>query len=256
MNVVIEPPYRIVILGALSAVAEAVARTLAEDRAELVLVARDAGRLAVVADDLKARGALKVETAVLDLADPALDRDALMKGWGPINAVLIAYGALGDQEAGVAEPSTAQRILDVNFTSAAQWVLAAARSFEAAPDAARDKPVVVAISSVAGDRGRQSNFIYGAAKGGLATLMEGLAHRFARNGKGRAVVVKPGFIDTPMTDGFDKSGPLWASPEQVAGVIVRAMKRGGPVVYAPWFWRWILLVIRFVPFWALSRTKL
>ena len=103
------------------------------------------------------------------------------------------------------------------------------------------------LGSVAGDRGRGANFVYGAAKAGLATLIEGIAHGFAGSGP-RAVIVKPGPVITPMTDGFaNRKGVMWATPETVAAVVRRAADRGGPVVYAPWFWRWIMLAIRILP---------
>src|SRR5262249_36559014 len=132
----------------------------------------------------------------------------------------------------------ARTILRVNFTSAAEWCLATADLVEA-----QGHGSLVVVGSVAGDRGRQSNYIYGAAKGGLGLLVQGLAHRLTRCG-GRAVVVKPGFVDTPMTAGTQKGGPLWAKPEAVAAIIKRAAENSGPVVYAPGFWRWIMLAVR------------
>ena len=106
---------------------------------------------------------------------------------------------------------------------------------------------MVVLGSVAGDRGRGANFVYGAAKAGLATLIEGIAHRFAGSGP-RAVIVKPGPVITPMTAGFaSRKGLMWATPETVGLIVRRAADRGGPVVYAPWFWRWIMLIIRFLP---------
>ncbi len=103
------------------------------------------------------------------------------------------------------------------------------------------------LGSVAGDRGRRANFIYGAAKAGLATLVEGIAHRFANTGP-RAVIVKPGPVITPMTVGYaSRKGLMWSTPEKIAAIVRRAPDQGGPVVYAPWFWRWIMLVIRFLP---------
>jgi NAD(P)-dependent dehydrogenase (short-subunit alcohol dehydrogenase family) len=113
---------------------------------------------------------------------------------------------------------------------------------------------LIAIGSVAGDRGRRSNFIYGACKGGLARLVEGIAHKLAPLGA-RAVIVKPGFIDTPMTAAFEKGLP-WAKPEAVAAVIVRASEASGPVVYAPGFWRFIMLVIRHLPVFVFNKLNI
>ena len=105
---------------------------------------------------------------------------------------------------------------------------------------------MLVIGSVAGDRGRRSNFVYGATKGGLARLVEGIAHKLAPLGA-RAIVIKPGFVDTPMTANIKTKGRLWATPDRVAEVIARAGYRGGPVVYAPAFWRFIMLIIRGLP---------
>ncbi len=111
------------------------------------------------------------------------------------------------------------------------------------------------IGSVAGDRGRRSNHVYGAAKAGLGVLVQGIAHRLAASGA-RAVLVKPGFIDTPMTARLKRRGPLWAKPEAIAAVIVKAAGGKAPVVYAPRFWRFILLIVRLVPAPVFHRTRL
>ena len=246
---------KVVILGAASAMAEATARLYAAEGASIALVGRDAARLDAIAADLVARGAAAAPVHVRDLAamqeiGPALD--TIAAGLGGIDHVLLFYGILGDQRRAEADLDAARAILDTDFTSAALWSLAAADRLEQAGSGA-----LVVVGSVAGDRGRQSNYVYGAAKAGLATLVQGIAHRFAlRGGRLRAVVVKPGFVDTPMTEGLKKGGPLWATPDRVAAVIRQAADRGGPVVYAPWFWRFILLVIRLVPSPVFHRTKL
>jgi decaprenylphospho-beta-D-erythro-pentofuranosid-2-ulose 2-reductase len=250
---------RIIVLGALSAIAEASCRRLAEQGADFVLLARDATRLEAVAADLRARGASKVVARALDLATAADQAQAVLRdsaqALGGVDAVLVFYGLLGQQAQAETDLAAARAIIDVNFTSAALWSLAAAETLEAAP--AGRRPVLLLISSVAGDRGRQSNYVYGAAKGGLSILAQGLAHRFAKTANGpRAVLMKLGFVDTPMTDGLPKGGPLWASPDKVANDIVKAMDRGGPIVYSPWFWRWILLAIRLTPAAVFHKTKL
>ncbi|RAK60851.1 acetoacetyl-CoA reductase [Phenylobacterium hankyongense] len=238
-------PRRIVILGATSAMAEATARLYAAEGAALVLVGRRLDRLEEIRADLLARGASAAEAVAADLARPDAAADQLAAWAGPqgADAVLLFYGVLGDQAQAERDPAIAREILSVNFTSAAEWCLAAANLLEA-----QRRGALVVIGSVAGDRGRQSNYVYGAAKAGLGVLVQGIAHRLAlRNTGARAVLVKPGFVDTPMTDGLPKGGPLWAKPEAIARIVRASAQGGGPVVYAPWFWRFIMLIIRLVP---------
>ena len=244
---------RIVALGALSAMAKATLRLYAEEGARIVLAARGEPRLKELATDLEARGAHQVAVWDIDLAACADARAELARmtaAIGGLDSVLLFYGTLGDNAKAEKDPAEARAILHTNFTSAAEWSLAAADLVEA-----QSHGSLVVVGSVAGDRGRQSNYIYGAAKGGLALLIQGIAHRLVRCG-GHAVVVKPGFVDTPMTAGIAKGGPLWAKPEAVALIIKRAATRKSPVVYAPGFWRWIMLAIRAVPAPVFHKTKL
>ena len=244
---------RIIALGALSAMGEATLRLYAEEGARLVLVGRGDDRLKALALDLEARGAKSVVVWPLDLvgcADPRAELARMAGAIGGLDSVLLFYGTLGDNAKAEKDMGEARSILATNFTSAAEWSLAAADLIEA-----QNHGSLVVIGSVAGDRGRQSNYIYGAAKGGLGLLVQGLAHRLARCG-GRAVVIKPGFVDTPMTAGIAKGGPLWAKPEAVARIIKKAATNGSPVVYAPGFWRWIMLAIRTVPSPVFHKTKL
>jgi decaprenylphospho-beta-D-erythro-pentofuranosid-2-ulose 2-reductase len=236
---------RVIVLGATSAIAEATVRLYARESAELLLVGRHGERLAAIAADLRLRDAARVEIGIHDLAD-VRDITTTLAGFvamlGGVDHVLLAYGVLGDQKAAERDPALAAASLEVNFGSAALWVLAAAEILER-----QGHGSLIVLGSVAGDRGRRANFIYGAAKAGLATLVEGIAHRFANTGP-RVVIVKPGPVITPMTEGFaSREGFMWATPETVAAVVRRAADRGGPVVYAPWFWRWIMLVIRCLP---------
>jgi decaprenylphospho-beta-D-erythro-pentofuranosid-2-ulose 2-reductase len=236
---------RVIVLGATSAIAEATARLYAGEGAELLLVGRRGDRLTAIAADLRIRGAAQTATAVCDLADTrnaAFIFAGFVDSLGGVDHVVLAYGILGDQNEAEHDLAVAEIGLQVNFTSAAAWALAAADRLER-----QRKGSLVVLGSVAGDRGRRANFVYGAAKAGLATLVEGIAHRFANLGP-RAVVVKPGPVITPMTEGFaNRQGLTWTTPEVVAAVVRRAADRGGPVIYAPWFWRWIMLVIRLVP---------
>ncbi|MFN3513125.1 MAG: SDR family NAD(P)-dependent oxidoreductase [Phenylobacterium sp.] len=246
---------RVVVIGALSAIAEATCRRLAAEGAALALLARDETRLEAVAEDLRLRGAAQVIVRAEDLvrSDPEAALAACREALGGIDAILLFYGLLGDQGRAEQDLAHARQILDVNFTSAAGWMLAGAQALEARAEAGG---VLLAVSSVGGDRGRRSNYVYGAAKGGLSILMQGIAHRFGAAGRHRAVVMKLGFVDTPMTAGFDKGGPLWAQPDQIAAAIRRAMDHGGPIVYAPFFWRWIMLAIRLTPQAIFNRVNL
>ena len=235
---------RVIILGATSAIAAATARLYAKDGAQLLLVGRQAEKLAAIAADLKLRGAASAEIAVRDLAEiDAIGTDFVrfVASLGGVDHVLLAYGILGDQTIVEHDLAAAEAMLRINFNSAVAWALAAAEVLEQ-----QGRGTLVVLGSVAGDRGRRANFVYGAAKAGLATLIEGIAHRFAGKGP-RAVIVKPGPTITPMTEGFVRKGLLWAMPEAVATVVHRAAHSGGPVVYAPWFWRFIMLVIRLLP---------
>ncbi len=245
---------RVIVLGALSAIGIATARLYAGEGASILLAARNAERLAQVAADLKARGAARVETAVLDLDGDSRDAAQHLAAWsealGGVDDVLLFYGYLGDPDKARADAGELSRILSVNFTSAALWAEATAEILRK-----QGRGSVVAITSVAGDRGRQSNYAYGAAKGGLSIFMQGLAHSLAPTGA-RAVAMKLGFVDTPMTDGMNKEGALWAQPDQVAAAIRRAAERGGPIQYAPGIWRLIMLIIRTVPSFVFHKTKL
>ena len=243
----------ILIFGATSAIAQAVARRYAKRGARFFLVARNAERLATVAADLKARGAAEVETAAADLAD--LSRHASLvsqarTALGTFDRVLIAHGTLTDQKAAEADAAVMAREIGINFISAASLLTSIATVMEG-----QGKGAIAVIGSVAGDRGRQSNYVYGSAKAGLGAFVQGLRHRLARHGV-NVTLVKPGFVDTPMTAGLAKGGPLWAQPAQVAADIEAAMERGAAMLYTPWFWRWIMLIIRSVPDAIFRRTRL
>ena len=197
-------PQRVIALGALSAIGKATLRLYAEEGARIVIAGRGEERLHALAEDLRARGAKQVVPWQVDLADCPDTRSEfgrMAAAIGGLDGVLLFYGTLGDNAKAEKDIDEARRILQTNFTSAAEWCLTAADIIESQAHGS-----LVVIGSVAGDRGRQSNYIYGAAKGGLALLMQGLAHRLAECG-GRAVIVKPGFVDTPMTK------PGHANPE-------------------------------------------
>jgi short-subunit dehydrogenase len=246
---------RVIVLGALSAMAEATARIYAERGAEMLLVARSETRLLLLRDDLIARGAARCEVRCLDLAADN-EVGATFSGFvealgGKVDAVFLFYGMLGDQRAEERDVAAARLSLRINFTSAAEWCLAAANQLER-----QGNGVLIVAGSVAGDRGRQSNYIYGAAKAGLAALVQGIAHRLAPTGA-RAVLVKLGLVDTPMTAHIELKGALWAQPAEVAASLLKlADKPAGPVAYVPWFWHGIMMIVRNVPAAIFHKTKL
>ena len=234
---------RVLILGAASGIAQATARLYAGEGAIIGLVGRNVGRLDGIADDLRARGATRVETFDVDFTTAVVPPELadMVSKLGGLNHVILAYGVLGEQALAEKDLAVAQSIIEVNFRSAAAWTLAVAEVLER-----QGRGSLVVLGSVAGDRGRRSNYIYGAAKAGLATLVEGISHRFRGTGP-RAVIVKPGPTDTAMTAGMTKGGPLWATPEAVAAVVRKAADSGGPVVYAPARWRFIMAIVRMIP---------
>ncbi|ESQ16120.1 MAG: SDR family oxidoreductase [Thiohalocapsa sp. PB-PSB1] len=243
---------RILIIGATSAIAEALARRYAAEGAHFLLAARNLERCSQISDDLLTRGAAEVRCLHFD----ATERDGLAglieHAWAAFDGfdiALIAHGSLPDQAVCEQSIDATLEALEINALSTISLLVPLANRMAQA----RCGHIAV-IGSVAGDRGRQSNYVYGAAKGCLAVFLEGLAHRLYPVGV-RVLTVKPGFVDTPMTAAFDK-GLLWAKPEQVAKDLQRAIRKGKTQIYTPWFWRWIMRVIRFLPSSVLFRTKL
>lgn len=250
------PNGKIIILGATSAIAQASARLLAGSGASLLLVGRNAEQLREIQSDLRLHSENDVLVEAIDLVaatNKAADFAGFCETLGGCDGVLIFYGTLGDQEQANSDPMVVRDILETNFTSVAEWVTLAVNALEQSPV---QHPALVCVSSVAGDRGRRSNYAYGAAKGGLSIFIQGIAHRFAQHKKLRIINMKLGFVKTPMTEHLDQSGPLWASPEQIARSISKAIRKGGPNIYAPFFWRWIMLVIRALPVSIFNRVNL
>lgn len=242
---------KILIIGATSAIAEATARILAGRGDALYLVARNEMRLAAVAADLSVRGSPRVGSEVLDANDVGAHESMLKRAetfLGGYDTVLIAHGTLSDQKACEASVELALREIDTNALSVVALLTRIANRLEQ-----RRAGTIAVISSVAGDRGRASNYVYGSAKALVTAFLSGLRQRLGKSGVG-VVTIKPGFVDTPMTAAFAK-GPLWARPERVAQGIVRALDRRSNTVYLPGFWWPIMFIIRAIPerlFWRLS----
>jgi short-subunit dehydrogenase len=244
---------KILIIGATSAIAEATARLFAARGDALFLVARNAGHLRAVAADLNVRGAMRAATALLDVADFAAHQavlDQAERELGGIDIVLIAHGTLSDQAQCQASADALRHEFDVNAVSALALLTTLANRLEA-----QRHGTLAVISSVAGDRGRQSNYVYGSAKAAVSTFLGGLRQRLAKANVS-VLTIKPGFVDSPMTAGIADKGALWAQPDQIGAGIVKAIDRGRNIVYLPWFWRWIMLVIRHIPEPVFKKLKL
>jgi decaprenylphospho-beta-D-erythro-pentofuranosid-2-ulose 2-reductase len=243
---------RVLIIGATSAIAAETARVFAVYGARLFLTGRHSGRLDAVAADLKVRGAAQVETALLEVTDISRHADvveAAFAALGGLDAVLIAHGTLPDQRRCEERVTETLAALEVNFTATIALLTLLANRFEAARQGC-----IAVITSVAGDRGRQSNYVYGAAKGGVERFLEGLRNRLFRSGVA-VITIKPGFVDTPMTAGVAKN-PLFASPRRVGRAIYRAIETRRSVVYIPWFWRPIMFLVTALPESIFQRLRL
>jgi short-subunit dehydrogenase len=240
------------IVGATSAIAEATARILATRGEPIYLVGRKSDRLSAIAADLSVRGSPRVGFEVLDANDLAAQEPMLERAdqfLGGMDKVLIAHGTLSDQAACEDSVSLTMQELKTNGLSVVALLTRIANRLEQ-----RRAGSIAVISSVAGDRGRSSNYVYGSAKALVSAFLSGLRQRLRHSGV-NVITVKPGFVDTPMTAAF-KKGPLWARPDTVAAGIVRAVDRKSLVVYLPGFWWAIMLIIRAVPERLFVRLKL
>ena len=241
----------VIIIGATSAIAQALARQLSGAGARLMLWGRSRAKLEIVVADLRIRNKAAVEIDAFDFDEfpehqAALDRAIRLGDW---DTAIICHGSLGDQLACEKDFSVAERELRANCLSALSFLTSLANYFEK-----RGGGTLVSISSVAGDRGRQSNYVYGAAKAALTVFLQGLRNRLFKNGV-HVLTVKPGFVDTPMTAHLKKSA-LFASPERVSRDIVKAIQKKKTELYTPWFWRWIMLILRLIPETIFQRLKL
>lgn len=243
---------QVLIIGATSAIAQEVAKLYAAKGVKLFLVARDSQKLNQVAQDLEVRGAETVDCLSLDLANIEQHEILLNSAdetLGGIDIVLIAHGTLPDQKQCEASVNQTLQELQINFVSTVSLLTLLANYFER-----QGHGCLAVITSVAGDRGRQSNYIYGAAKGGLSVFLQGLRNRLSKAGV-CVLTIKPGFVITPMTAEFRK-GLLWVQPKLVAEAIINAIQKRKDIIYVPWFWRWIMVIIRAIPERVFKRMSL
>lgn len=229
------------LIGATSDIGRAIARRLVADGWTLQLAARDRTRLERVAEDLQAR----TGTPVVQLRCDVLDEDhgvALLDALDPLPQLAICVvGLLGEQTASQRDRGAAARVMRSNYMGPALLMDALAERFEE-----RGSGTLVGISSVAGERGRAANYVYGSAKAGFTAFLSGLRNRCAASGV-HVVTVKPGFVRTRMTEAMQLPALLTATPEEVAVAVERAVRQRRDVVYVRRIWRFISLVLRSVP---------
>jgi short-subunit dehydrogenase len=234
---------RILVLGATSGIAEAVCRLWAERGDSLFLVARNEDKLAVVAADMRTRGAAYVDTAVTDLNDTSVHPELLahaINSLAGLDIVFLALGVLGDQQKAERNFSEAAQILHTNLLAPVSLL-----TWLGNYCAQRRSGTLAVLSSVAGERGRKSNYVYGSSKAGLTAFVDGLRNRIDREGV-RVMTIKPGPVKTAMTAGM-KGSEKFADVEVVAAALVKAIDRGTDIVYVPGIWRMIMVVIRSIP---------
>ncbi len=245
-------PTKILIFGATSAIAYETAKLFAKDNASLYLCARNEDDLKVLANDLVVRGAKEVSYSIFDASDDSSvikAIDTCLTKHPDLDGLLIAYGTLPDQQLCEKSPAEMRKAVNVNFTSAALILTYMSPHFEK-----KGSGNIIVISSVAGDRGRQSNYVYGSAKGALSVFLSGLRQRLHKSGV-NVITIKPGFVDTPMTANI-KKGFLFVNPGVIAQGIYKAIAKRKAIVYLPWFWRVIMLIIRNIPDKIFNKIKL
>lgn len=243
---------KVLIIGATSAIAQEVAKIYAKKTDDLVLVGRNAQSLQVIAQDLKVRGAAHVDILTQDLNDLSRHETLIDQAWSiakKFDVVLFAHGILGNQDKAENDPQMFMEIINSNYLSHISLMNFVAKKMKEQKDG-----TIAVLSSVAGDRGKQSNFIYGSAHAGKIAYTDGLRNRLFPYGV-HVINFKLGFVDTPMTKDFPK-GPLWANPAHIASSAVAAIDKKCNTVYLPFFWRFIMLIIKNVPEFIFKKMKM
>lgn len=242
---------KILIVGATSAIATATARLFAERRDHLFLIARNGERLSDLVADLKVRGAQSVGTLTLDLDDFSTHAGAITEAaefLKQIDVALLCHGVLPDQAAAEASFKLALKAINTNGMSVISLLTEIAQRLSK-----QGMGTIAVITSVAGMRGRQPNYIYGAAKALVSVYLQGMRGRLHEHNV-HVIDVRPGLVDSPMTASFRK-GPLWTTPDAVAEIIVRSIARKKHTVYAPGYWRYIMLLVNAIPEFIFKRMK-
>ncbi|MCC7159763.1 MAG: SDR family oxidoreductase [Ignavibacteria bacterium] len=243
----------LLVLGANSLIAQAAASHFAEAGHKIIFAGRIQDEPEKFAKDFSIRYNIECTSEIVDALDYSTHKkfaeDVISKD-PELDYILIVFGYLGTQEKAQSNFDEAHRIIDTNYTGVVSVCELFAAEFEI-----RKKGTIAAISSVAGDRGRQSNYMYGSAKGALSVYLQGLRNRLAKCGV-NVLTIKPGFVNTPMTYGMPLPKPLVASPQKVGKDIYKAMIKGKSVVYTPFYWRWIMFIVKSIPEFIFKKLKL
>ncbi len=240
----------VLIIGANSDIAKACAREYAKNGYDLYLALRDKDRLNDFKQDIEVRTKRAVKLLELDILDfnshqgfyNSLDEKPL--------GVISAVGYLGKHKEAQKSLKETRKIIDTNYTGVVSILNIIANDFEK-----RRSGFIVGISSVAGDRGRKSNYIYGSAKAALSAYLSGLRNRLYES-QVQVLTVKPGFVATKMTEGMDLPQRLTAQPDEVARDILKAQQSGKDIVYTKWIWRYIMLIIKAIPEWQFKKMSI
>ena len=241
----------LLVLGANSDMAQAIARKFAQaEHANLYLASRHLETLEKRAKDIKLRYEVEAKPLFFDATDYSSHLEFYTNLDPKPDGVVLSFGYLGDQGKGQQTFKEVEQIVATNFLGAASILEIIAADFEE-----RGHGFIIGISSVAGERGRQSNYIYGAAKSGLTVYLSGLRNRlFSKNV--RVITVLPGFVHTKMTEDLDRPGPLTAEVKEIADDVYGTYKKGKDIVYCKWFWKWIMYIIKSIPERLFKRLRL
>ncbi len=240
----------ILILGAKSDIAKAIAREYSKNGYNLFLAARNVNDLESFAKDIYIRTEKKVELIELDILKYETHKQIYESLKEKPLGIICAIGYLGAQELAQKDFKEAKKIIDTNYTGIVSFLNIVANDFEK-----RKNGFIIGISSVAGDRGRKSNYIYGSAKAAFSTYLSGLRNRLNESNV-QVLTVKPGFVDTKMTKDLDLPKKLTAKPYEVAQDIFRAQQNGKNIIYTKWIWKYIMLIIKLIPEWKFKKMNI
>lgn len=244
----------VLVLGSVSAVGKAIAHEFAREGYSLLLADIETEENERIAKDIQIRYRVYCDTLFFDAGDidshPAFLDKVVENLNGLPEGLVICFGYMPVQEEAQKDFKLIKRTIDINFTGAVSILEQVMGKFEE-----RNHGFAIVLSSVAGDRGRKSNYIYGSTKGALTRYLEGLQHRLSSK-KVQVLIVKPGFMDTAMTYGLNLPQRLMATPEEAGKIIYKAWKRKRQVVFVKWFWRYIMLIIQHLPRFIFHRTQL